>query len=90
MRRVKCNAREVPRVELESFIGGPEPQADRSGDGVQAMGPLRRHTRAMWKNYGTSFGSGRSLEMICAEVRALSRAVPQDGNELTSLENLRR
>jgi hypothetical protein len=28
------------------------------------------------------------LEMVCAEVPALSRAVPQDGNELNSMQNL--
>jgi hypothetical protein len=39
---------------------------------------------------GVLFGSGRSLEMVRAEVPALSRAVPQDGNELNSMENLKR
>jgi hypothetical protein len=31
-------------------------------------------------------GSGRSLEMVRAKVPALSRAVPQDGNGLNSME----
>jgi hypothetical protein len=39
---------------------------------------------------GVLFGSGRSLEMVRAEVPALSRAVPQDGNELKSMESLKR
>jgi hypothetical protein len=39
---------------------------------------------------GVLFGSGRSLEMVRAEVPALSRAVPQDGNERNSMENLKR
>jgi hypothetical protein len=36
------------------------------------------------------FYSGRSLEMGRAEVPALSRAVPQDGNELNGMGNLKR
>jgi hypothetical protein len=36
------------------------------------------------------FGSGRSLEMVRAEVPALSRRVPQDGNELNGTEDLKR
>jgi hypothetical protein len=39
---------------------------------------------------GVLFGSGRSLEMVRAEVPALSHAVPQDGNELNSMDNLKR
>jgi hypothetical protein len=39
---------------------------------------------------GFLFGSRPSLEMVRAEVPALSRAVPQDGNELNSMENLKR
>jgi hypothetical protein len=39
---------------------------------------------------GSSFGSGRSLEMVCAELPALSRAVPQDGDELNGMENFKR
>jgi hypothetical protein len=38
---------------------------------------------------GVLFGGGRSLEMVRAEVPALSHAVPQDGNELNSMENLK-
>jgi hypothetical protein len=39
---------------------------------------------------GSSFGSGRSLEMVCAELPVLSRAVPQDGDELNGMENFKR
>jgi hypothetical protein len=50
---------------------------------------MRAATVAL-QNFGSSFGSGRSLEMVCAEVSAHSRAVRQDGNEINSRENLKR
>jgi hypothetical protein len=55
-----------------------------------ASGLLGGVTTAQCCRTGVLFGSGRSLEMVRAEFPALSRAVPQDGNELNSKENLKR
>jgi hypothetical protein len=60
-----------------------------AGADTSGSKPLIQHRRRCCRT-GVLFDSGRSLEMVRAEVPALSRAVPQDGSELNSMEDLKR
>jgi hypothetical protein len=46
--------------------------------------------RCMCCRTGVLFGSGRSLEMVRAELPAVSRVAPKDGNDFNSIEKLKR
>jgi hypothetical protein len=74
-RPAKCQLRSHPYWPCP--VAYRESSRDRSGSGRYCRTPVL-------------FGSGRSLEMVRAEAPDLSCAVPQDGNEFNSLENLKR